>query len=358
MNISFIDPESYFLTFYIAIVLFAALCFFNAVASDIGSRGNMIFLRVLAPFMFCFVLLIISLRPVDAIFIDMSNYNRIFYDVKMGYAETTISDPIFNSLIYATSYFSPEFFFFVCANIYVWPLYFAYRTWFGRYWPYAFLMVAGSLSFFSFGVNTIRNGMAASLFIYALSRTKKVEIGGFMVLAAGMHLSILFPIAFYFCTKFYSSSKLYILFWLLCIPLSLSFGINIRELVSYLGFDDRVSYLTNEQDIELFSSKGFRWDFLAYSFVPVLFGAYFTIYRGYKDRKYESLFCIYLACNGFWILVMESNYTSRIAYLSWMIYDLIVIFPLLRERLMRYQNAFLSLVAIFNALLTIVVINR
>ncbi len=66
-------------------------------------------------------------------------------------------------------------------------------------------------------------------------------------------------------------------FWGLSLFVSLISGDTISGLFESLGFDDRLSYLSATENSELFSHTGFRWDFLLYSFMPILLGWNVTI---------------------------------------------------------------------------------
>ena len=141
-------------------------------------------------------------------------------------------------------------------------------------------------------------------------------------------------------TYFYNNSKNYFIGWLACIPLSLALGTFWITLFASLGFaDDRFSaYLTTDFDTEIFASTGFRWDFLFHSSFAVVAGWYFVIKRGFDDKIYKQLLNTYLICNGFWILVIQANYSNRFAYLSWFMMALIIIYPLLKRRFFKLQH--------------------
>lgn len=96
-----------------------------------------------------------------------------------------------------------------------------------------------------------------------------------------------------------------------------------------LGFDDRLSYLT-DYDIGMFSHTGFRWDFLLYSMMPIVLGYYVVIKRGIQDRTYTILLNTYTLANAFWVMVIRANYSNRFAYLSWFMYPIVLAYPLLR----------------------------
>lgn len=73
--------------------------------------------------------------------------------------------------------------------------------------------------------------------------------------------------------------------------------------------------------------SGFRIDFVIYSVMPVLMG-YFVKYK-YKleDKLYDVILNIYLVTNGVWMLCMYAQFTNRIAYLSWCMYPIVLVYP-------------------------------
>ena len=97
-----------------------------------------------------------------------------------------------------------------------------------------------------------------------------------------------------------------------------------------MGFDDRLTYLTNEQEEGVFSHSGFRWDFLIYSMMPILLGYYIVIRHGIRNKTYEMLLNTYTLSNAFWIMVIRANYSNRFAYLSWFMYPIVLAYPLLK----------------------------
>ena len=55
---------------------------------------------------------------------------------------------------------------------------------------------------------------------------------------------------------------------------------------------------------------------------------------------YKDLLNLYLCTNGVWMLCMYANFTNRIAYLSWFLYPIVLIYPFLNEELgpQRYRQ--------------------
>ena len=76
---------------------------------------------------------------------------------------------------------------------------------------------------------------------------------------------------------------------------------------------------------------GFRYDFVLYSFIPILI---FNIFKNQKDRvsdTYTFLINIYIISNAVWLLCMYANYTNRIAALSWSLYPVLIIYPFVND---------------------------
>ncbi len=73
----------------------------------------------------------------------------------------------------------------------------------------------------------------------------------------------------------------------------------------------------------------FRWDFLLYSSMPILIGAYTLFVRKIYNNTYLILLGTYMYANSFWILVIRGLFSNRFAYLSWFIYPIVLAYPIL-----------------------------
>lgn len=196
------------------------------------------------------------------------------------------------------------------------------------------LFLLGAFSFFSYGVNGIRNGLACSIVLLIIALLLRPKHNILIVLALSfiainIHKSVILPIGCLFIAKYLIKNfKTAYIFWLFSIVISLIAGNSISSVFAGLGFDDRLSYLTSRNNI--YTNVGFRWDFLLYSMMPILLGYYIIIRRGLKDKTYETLINTYTLANAFWIIVIRANYSNRFAYLSWFIYPLVLVYPLLK----------------------------
>lgn len=293
-----------------------------------------------------FIILYMGLRPISGYYFgDMGTYARAFQNFQQGDSLSFEKEVVFNLFMkFCSKVMNIHFFFLTCAILYVYPLYLVSKKWFPNYWFYAFLLLVSSFSFWSFGTNGIRNGLATSVFLYGVSKEKRLLQIGFILLAIGVHKSLILPSLGFLVAQFYNKPKVMIAFWVLCIPLSLAAGGFWENFFGSLGFqDDRLSYLTegnvNDDD---FSSTGFRWDFLLYSATAVYAGWYFIIKKGFEDKIYFWLFNTYVFANAFWILVIRANFSNRFAYLSWFMMALVIIYPLLKKEMIKNQYKVLA----------------
>lgn len=281
-----------------------------------------------------FTVIYIGFRPISGrYFGDMGAYSRMFNNYSRGQIITSTKDLLFQSFMKASSsIMDVQFFFFVCALLYVLPIYIVCKKWFRTLWFYGFIFFVSAFSFWAYGTNGIRNGIAGSLFLLGMSRDKRLSQIILIIVSVSIHKTMLLPAAGFLLANFYNQPKKLIYFWLLCIPLSLLGGGFFESFFGTLGFDERLSYLiagnVNEDE---FSSTGFRWDFLAYSGTAIFAGWYYIIKKGYKDKVYFWLFNTYVFANAFWILVIRANFSNRFAYLSWFMIGLVIIYPLLKE---------------------------
>ncbi len=203
-----------------------------------------------------------------------------------------------------------------------------------------------AFSTYSFGINGIRNGLACSLTLVALSLfpdrgPKRVFSLVLMFLAVGIHRTVMLPCAAAIGTLFIiKDTKWSIRFWLASIGLSLVAGSIVTQFFTRLGFDDRMSAyaIDASQSSNAFSHTGFRWDFLLYSFFPVVMIWYVTRYRKFTDKTFTIMANAYLLCNAFWIIVIRSSFSNRFAYLSWFLYPVIMAYPTLRMNLWKDQD--------------------
>lgn len=217
-------------------------------------------------------------------------------------------------------------------------------------------MLIISLSFWGYGTNGIRNGIATSFFLLALSSKKNIFTWLWIIFAISFHKSLFIPTLAYIISFFYKNTKTYLKVWFIAIPLSLVLGSIIENFFMGLGVfsDNRITgYFEDDADIQSeFSSLGFRWDFLLYSATGVFAGWYFIIKKQFEDKLYINLYNIYLITNAFWILVIRANFSNRFAYLSWFMLGIIIIYPFLKAKFFHNQHKIIGRIIFFYFLFT------
>lgn len=293
-----------------------------------------------------------GLRPVSYVFGDMETYARVFDVMAMGGDPGISKDYGFYTLMRIIAWTgSKTLFFFIVSFLYVVPLYWASKRFFPRYYFFAFLILVASFSFWAYGTNGLRNGVATSLMILTFSfYDRKLIMYLLFLLSYSFHGSMLLPIAAYFMTLLYRNTPFYFVIWGLSIVLSLVAGGFFENVISSIGIlpEDKVlDYFRDKETYEeSFAYTGFRWDFLLYSSMAVLIAYYFIFVKKFRDPLYLQLTGIFLLANSFWILVIRASFTNRFAYLSWFMMGLVIIYPYLKKLYWRNQFSVIGLITL------------
>jgi hypothetical protein len=346
-------PIEYYSDIYYNIVLLLVIVTWVHTKSYSGfTKKTFLFNKVLGMLLYWFTVLYMGLRPVSWYFGDMGNYAKKFDMYTHGMLVNDKGDVVFYQLMEILAFFdSKTLFFFVVSFIYVSAVYIATKRLFGNYHYFAFLIMVASFEFWSYGTNGIRNGLATSLMLLAFSyMNKKWFMYLLFLLAFYIHSSVIIPIAAYFISSIYKSSKFYYKVWVLSILLSWIAGKTIENIVISLGImkEDIMNtyFLNKDQYASSFSMTGFRWDFLLYSFTAVAVSYYFIVVKKINDRYYQQLTNIYLLSNAAWILVIGASFSNRFAYLSWFMMGLVIIYPLLTKVYWKKQFSYIGLIII------------
>ena len=207
-----------------------------------------------------------------------------------------------------------------------------------------------SFSCFSFGVNGIRNGMAASIMMLAITfldtKNKLTTALAVLLMIASfsIHKSMSLPGLCAIVSMFWvKESKYAINFWLASIIISFFAGNYVTEFFVSLGFDERMEHYANlDENGDVMASRnekaGFRIDFILYSVMPIIMAWYVTVKRNFKDEMYNLIANTYILANAFWVMVIRSEQSNRFAYLSWFIYPIVIAYPLLRMNIWEDQD--------------------
>ncbi len=289
------------------------------------------------------LILYIGLRPMSSAFGDTLNYYETYQRIaasKQPFSFTFRGEWLFyDTLSWFAHYSDIHTFFLLCSFLYIGPLWLACVRIFKNYNYIPFVVFLSMFTFWSYGVNGVRNGIAASLFILALTYVQKLPIAVIIcIIASFFHKSVYLMIAAAGLAWFIKNSYLYLGGWILSVIISYLAGNRIQSWLSALSFfqeDTRFTgYLTGEnmQGELVQMAMVFRWDFLAYSALGVAVGYYFIFRRNFKDEYYHWIYNIYIATNAFWVIIIRAAYSNRFAQISWFILPLVLIYPFMKKR--------------------------
>lgn len=308
------------------------------------------------------LILFIGLRPVSHVFGDTVNYAYIYnHSLNLTHGFNFSSEWLFDSYMFFCKLIGlPISVFFLGIEIgYIGCLVLACRKLLWESSWVAILFCVSAFSFFTYGTNGLRNGLACSIIVLAVTlvaqEKKYVTAAILALLAMGIHRSVILPIAACFgAVALLNTPKIVVGIWGLSIPLSLVAGSRFTQFFASLGFDDRMDSYSVIDLNESFSSMGFRWDFLLYSAMPVLLTWY--VHKrvdetgGYNEdgstaladatsmRVFNILSGTYILANSFWIMVINANFSNRFAYLSWFLYPFVLAYGFLRLHIWKDQD--------------------
>ena len=191
-----------------------------------------------------------------------------------------------------------------------------------------------------------------SLFLLALAmykENKKLWMILFLVVSFGFHHSMIMPVLAFVTCYFYKNPKVYLVFWFVCLMMAAFHITALQEMFATIAMDvdeKAVGYLLTEGGYRKESLMGgFRIDFILYGFIPVLLGWFAVYQKNIKSDVYIFMLNLYTLINAMWLLCMYASYTNRIAYLSWGLYPIVLIYPLLKEKWSTRQYVFFKWVA-------------
>ena len=384
-----IDPKLVPLLYYWSVFVVCLFLYFNYSGSD--NCDKLLQKNSLAPTLFFAVVLIvfIGLRPVmRGFFGDSQNYayGYRFDPINVAFS-INFEEEWFWRYVRDTcrvSGMSVHFWFFIIAIGYIGFFFWGLQKLVGENSWMAMLFFLSAFSTYQFGVNGLRNGFACSMAFLAFAiaangNISKMILGCVvLIFALGSHKSIMLPVAaFVAATYFIKSPKWAIYFWILSIGVSLVAGGTMVNFFAGLGFDDRMSSYANGMDEfgDSFSSTGFRWDFLAYSAMPIWLTWYVTskaekeraeygdtieeaetnitgagrIADAHSMRVFNILATTYILANSFWVMVIKAAFSNRFAYLSWFLYPVVLAYGVIRLHIWPDQDRKAGMILLLHA---------
>lgn len=357
---NFIAPQLYGSVYYYCMMVLAltALFVLSSQSKDRLLNGSNI-APIKATILAAIIIIFIGTRPLSGAFGDMKTYAYDYYCTISPTSKILVDysgEWLFTLLMKLCGILHLDFqgFCVIVSLLYVGLLLIAsYRL--SRNHAYIILLfIVSSFSFFSYGTNGVRNGLACSIVILALSyisgSNRDRLIAAILCFAAySIHHSTALPaLAMFVSYYFIRGPKWCIAFWFMSIIISIVAGDDLESFFAGLGFDDRLSgYIgnaANEATMAQFSKTGFRWDFLLFSFMPILLGWHVVMKRKITDRMYIVLLNTYILSNAFWVMVIRASFSNRFAYLSWFMYGLVLAYPLVKVSVFRRQGVVAGLI--------------
>lgn len=289
-----------------------------------------------------FLTFLIGLRPMEnmaLMWADSANYYHSYMVAEGGqfffdpHATNFLWDNLFN--FWASYSLGISSLFLLGDAIYFGCTYLACRKLFPHDTTAAYLVFLGAFSTYSYSYNGVKAGIAAALFLLALAYYEnKLTSILFVLLSWGFHHSMQMPVAAYILTLFFKSPKWYFYGWGFCVMMALLHVNAFQELFASYSDESGQGYLKTTSGDEFGGAGGFRFDFLLYSAAPVYFGYKFIMKEERQiSNLYRTIMNMYLCTNGIWCLCMYASYSNRIAYLSWFMYPIVLIYPFLKEDL-------------------------
>ena len=284
-----------------------------------------------------------------AIYGDKYNYELGFENVFENILINKKNDSGFALFTKLIKYFFDSYFVYLLliATVYIFGYLKFIRNFFSREYQFiVFFATICSLGFYAYGTNTLRQGLALSIFLIALVyRDHKFKYIIYALIAVLIHKSLIIPALAFYIIKKYNLKNNYIYFWFFCLFLTLVVG---NSLAGYLGdfvsgSDDRLNNYVN--GLNTTYKTGFKLNFLIYSIAPIVYGL--KIKAKINDEFYNKMFSLYIVVNAIWLLVIRIPFTDRFAYLSWFLIPFIFLYPLSVQRIFKNQNAVIAVIILY-----------
>lgn len=333
-------PAAYYKTIYLILVTLMTLGGYSQYQRRNGLREfKHTTTDTIAGALALFMVLFIGFRPVSGrYFVDMANYVMHYtalYEGEIFEFNWNTENKLFDNLFawWGSEWLGYTSFFVFIAAIYFGAAYMGIRKLFPNHRLTAYLVFLAAFSTFSYGTNGIKAGAAASLFILAMGYRENLKVCIPLVLISwGFHHSMIMVVSAFVVTLFFKNPKYYFLGWVFCFLMAAAHVTALANLFAGATTEHGAGYLLSEGGADG-TKGGFRIDFILYSAMPVLVGYYAVFKKKMQlSRLYKDLLNLYLCLNGLWMLCMYANFTNRIAYLSWFLYPIVLIYPFLQEQ--------------------------
>ncbi|WP_025124804.1 EpsG family protein [Myroides odoratimimus] len=275
-------------------------------------------------------------RPLD-VGVDTKNYYYLFnYNAFEG-------DLAFGLIIdFFSKLYNFKIFLIFCAFVYVFSALYGFRKIFKKEYVIPFLFFLISPYFMQFGINVMRSGMAASIFIVFIGLdykgSNKLKYL-FLVLSVMIHLSMGIVYFAWLFAKRNIKLKPVVIIWFVALFLTI-FKINFLQLIipkiPLIG--DRFGWYVMSSN---YNSEVSWANIVIYGVIPILVGFYVIEKKLVISVFYKNLYTTYIFLHIFYVLLFNINFSERIGYLADFMLPLIFCYPLLslkNLRSMKFRN--------------------
>jgi len=309
------------------IFLLIAMTFLSEFKKSLGIYSGINFITI------CFsiiVILYLGNRDVSIGF-DTFRYEYNFSLYENSGSFFIRKDPFFDFISYLfANYLNFNLFLVFCSSVYVLGTFYGLKLIFGRDFYIPFLIFLIYPYFINMGINVIRSGLGGSLFLIGIGVYYKRNnfLKSFLWIGMSLlfHISMVIPLLFFLITKFFNNTKFIFIIWLCSIVLAI-LGINIiASFVSVIeGLTTRIGdYAVNNEGES-------SWiNFLMFGFFPIIFGVYFVLSKKILDPYYKWLVNAYMLIHIPYIILINTQFASRIGYLAEFMMPLILAYPLIK----------------------------
>lgn len=333
-------PAAYYYTIYLIIVTLMTLVAYSQYQRRNGLREfKYSTTDAMAGALVLFMVLFIGFRPVSITFADMVNYANWYtysHEGEPFLFDWETENLLFDNLFawWGSERLGYTSFFVFIAAIYFGVAYLGIRKLFPNHRLTAYLVFLAAFSTFSYSTNGIKAGAAASIFILAMGYRENLKVCiPLILLSWGFHHSMIMVVAGFVLTLFVKNPKYYFIGWCFCLLMAAAHITAFAQFFSGFTTEHGAKYLMDSLVENDGTKGGFRIDFILYSAMPVLVGYYAVFKKKMRlSPLYKDLLNLYLCLNGIWMLCMYAQFTNRIAYLSWFLYPIVIIYPFLQEQ--------------------------
>lgn len=313
---------------------------------------NYFFLYLLSILIIVFTILYVGGRSED-IGVDTSAY-LYAYNIFASKTNFEVRKDVFYDLL---SYFFSRFSSFnglltFCASLYIGVATIAFYNIFRKYGVYALTIFLISPNFFQFGINVMRNGLAASIFLFGLSLyylnpEKKIRYYGILFLSILFHASMAVPFLVFFITKHFKNTRFLIAVWLLVMVISIlnvPFINVLLKAFSTFGDSRAENYAVQTEEVSTLT----LWvNFLFFKAIPVYTSIYFYQIRKFRDPFFVRILNIYLILSSLYVLAIKLEFAIRFAYLSEFLTPILLLYPFVYDKEFKMRFKFLKLSVFF-----------